>query len=761
MARYFQNQIVNPISNQYSPTTLKYMDEAGTSLQKTTDDRTAELGALQSLFPTGGAQTQNMAKELKDEFMPVIKDLSEELYKTGRVDGAGARMLQVKNQIVNNPKFNALKKDELMNPVALKIGSDPETLDPTQTIQEGYLPNKTWKQRTVDEIANQDSWYKTTKNSDFHKDHKADFYDNVKASVVKTGSVVPGVIYKDDGNGNPMAFNTYTEEAYKGILPEDVRARAADFVKNKDNWNTHGSVAFRQARAAQGGPQYDEQSYIDDLTNGYVGYYSEDASKTTEKPFTTGKKAVAGGGGGGSKNSTGNDDRTLNIIDVAVNQGGATVNNEEQAILHNGTPNANGTFNINATGKTIYTTLVTPKNQLETEQAIRVGKAIPLKNIINKVTADAEEVVFDEFLNKVPYSSNLPGVEPKEYVDPSGGSWHSSSSGVYYTPKNGEKVLVSKDLNSKPSDAFKKTKVYKNLIAGYTNNNEEYKQALADAKREGIDLNDPKLTQELDKYKESGLENLNTALTKINGQLTLMPGSEKNVFSDDEGNPVTSSDAFFRKDQIEKQIAPTDAFWSGGWKNLLEDGIIVPHTIYGVDNNGNPTENEGYLMKMVIPVKGQDWQNITRNIDQATWGEGEFSNKQTQVNQPEVERKIAEIKINKQSSKFNKQFSENPNQFITDWDKDFNDFVSNKNSARFGNAADQGYTEQQVGEINSIKVEAIEAYKNAKNADEKKAAKEILFGLHLKITNPQAYGLYFESLGKQEPQQTSSNPLGI
>ena len=611
MARYFQNTHYDPISQAYNPTTLKYMDEAGASLQKSSDDQLAGLSELQkTLNIVGGRKSTSLAKEFVNQYEPEIQKIYDDIAANGNTKGGLAKIAQIKNKITSSPIYNYIKEDEAYVPYADKLGLNPETRDQSQSINDLYNPNGSWKQVTMDQAKNgfDANIYGEVRNKNFQEDHQ-DIYAKIKEQSTKIGGPVSGLTYKEipDGMGGMVlaGFDVSNQVVRTGISREDVAALANNITKDKTNWNTHESVRFRDLQSKKNnGVGYDQSDYINDLVNNFPGYYGKDSDLTTEKQVSA-KSKMSSSSGSGNTNSPYNMDNIYgdildNIYTDKVKKGengkpvlttGTTSVNEKQMSALVGGEIKNGDMITSLTGRRVY--LTTP------EQVVKEGKSI----IDNRKAVEFQaelNLMQNNIINRLnnPESPEL----ATGYIDPKNGLSYSRVG----LGKNS--YISEKDLSIPGGKGLRKL-----TEKQFAETQNEYKSIKLKAIAQGIDLDDPKTIEAIkDSTKEDEvITTFNQALAEgaLNGEFKLIPAKDgDNVITDKEGNMYGRNYVEMSKDQI-SNISP-DNFWTtgGGYETLLEKGIIKKSWTKNVDGSST------LMYQVPVTIQSDDnTDNITRN----------------------------------------------------------------------------------------------------------------------------------------------------
>lgn len=756
MARFYNTQLVKPIS-QYAPAPLKYIDEAGASLQDQSNKGMLAVDEFQkALNIKGGYKTQQRAKDLVAEYKPQLDQVSAELNSTGNIQVGIEKVAKLVNDLKANPEYQDVMADQ-----AKTASGEPDKLI-TQPgfntyVQDIIDPNTKMFKQTKKGERYDDRWYQAVAPGDTNKEYKP-YYDQVKPVIDKIYNTPVTKTWEDE-NG---AIHTQTLQEgieTESIRKEQVRATLKDYFDKDPNALNKQSIIYNKALAAKEGREYNAESALNDVTNAFLGAYSteKEIQKLGADRIT---RAGKGGKGSGSGEGTeGSDNRTLNIIKEANATGGATTNAAEQAALLNGSFDKDtNTVTINAQDRTIYLNTAKQGTSEEINRSVLLNKAIPLKNQENQIVEKGKELI-----NVLPASAEE--ADSPQYQQPDKDGIHfkkyykvPGTLGVteFDTATNRSKFLKQED--------FERTPYFKENLNKVLTNDPSYQALQEEAKKQGIDLADADLNKNIkDNTKTvAALETLNVALTSINGQMTMIPGTGKNTFTDDEGNLIVKGDAFISKEQMEEQIAPTGTFWTGGYKNLKEAGLIKEHTIYTTNKTtGEQIKTEGYVMKIITPVQGQDVENTTRNIDVNRWGEAKWVADNVPLHVSEVKDELFKVKTEKKIAKFQKDFSKNPDQYISDWDYEFNQFLNGKATDPEGNAiAPPNLTDQERSELNTYKVSVLDNTK----LDKKEKAKE-LFKIKMALTDPQGYNLMFGAppadVGKSQEgwKQTPASPL--
>jgi hypothetical protein len=332
MARYYASQLVKPIS-QYAPAPLKYIDEAGAALQNNTDQQLAGVTDLQkTLNLIGGRKTTGIARELANEYAPQVQQLYDDISANGNTKGGLAKIAQLKNQIASRPEYSYIKQDEANVDNADKLSLDPKTRDNTQSINDLYNPDGSWKQVSMQQARGgyDASIYGAINNVNAQKD-LAPIYDKIKEQSVKIGGPVSGLIYKEgyDNDGNPtlIGYNQNNQKVRTGIATEDIQKIALNLSKDKNNWNAYQSIAFKDAyQKKNSGIPMDESDFVSHIVDNYPGYHSKEEDLTTEQRALTprGSGNGSGSGSGSNQKEHSNDNVLYKVFTNADANGGKT-----------------------------------------------------------------------------------------------------------------------------------------------------------------------------------------------------------------------------------------------------------------------------------------------------------------------------------------------------------------------------------------------------------------------------------------------------
>jgi hypothetical protein len=761
-----------PWVSSYVPLPLKEI-EAGYAKQQDTYDKGMAALADKPII-TGGPTTQDHAKMLRNQVEADTKAMADEAEKTHDYGQLTYKMKNYANRLKENPIYQAVKEDEtlgtaLANDVMMQSGNE-------NYVQWFYDPkSKDLKQQDINKIPSL-SHYKTKKPGDYWKDF-GDVLGKIHEETDISMNMPELVPFKDDF-GNISYKNIQTGKETTGITRDQIKERVALYVKNNKNvWGKESVNYDKAVREEIEKGVFTEDDVINNITDAYLGTYQSKKDIQKENAVPANKSGSGNKKSGDDDDVAGNyDNKLLNIIKESSVNGGAVIDTGDVAAFLGGTKDTKtGTTLINATGRTLYFSVGKQGTQKEVEDDVKMGKAIPFKvkenalikkyhnTILSDIVFDKEDAINNPVSTFATGGGNT-GKPYRELV-----YWGGNLSKNF--KNENEKTIREYDsatgkTRSISINELKNTEFYKAELASFKANDPNgYGVLKSEAERAGIDLDDKDLNEKikgnnLENYET--LDNLNTALTNINGQLEVIPGSGKSFFTDNNGDPVVKIDAFVTEVQM-KNIAPAGimSFMSAdGYKKLEEDGLIKKHTKTIVKDNGEVAEVKGYIMSMVTPAIGLDAETTTRNIDVNQWGNAQWVAKNVQHNTSEVKDELFKIKVEKQIIKFQKEFAKNPDKYITDWDYQFNQFLDGKLKDPDGNLISRpNISDDQRGKLNAAKV-AILDDKNMSKEDKAKS----LFIIKMKLTDPAGYNLMFpggDNVGKQTAQGTSADPLGM
>jgi hypothetical protein len=764
-----------PWVSSYVPLPLKDIELGYKEQQKKYDDAMAAVANEPVI--TGGNSTKTVAQGLENEKNNFLKSVVDEAVETKDYGQVKNKIKAYRNQLEANPYYQGILIDKTLSPAAdATIVGDKDR----QVAQDFYDYDKGEYNQVTDKPFTADH-YAAMAPPDTQKifsQYYKDIGDVIEQQINPDGSLEKQ--FNPDGsisyiqNGTKIVRNVTRDELRKIAAPlmNDASFRAlAPFGYNKlrhkqlfgkDILDANGNVIER-------GSQWDEYNDpLDIFVDNYLKTKREE-TETQKLLYTTKvpKDDTSGGGGdGGTRKQPGEiDNPTLNIVREAHDTGGAMVNGDQAAAIIGGTSDKNGHVTINATGRKLYLNVGNAGNTPEqVEENALIGRTIPYRVKLKNITGDIDGTDSDDLPAKL--------ITTLEKNDPSHNYFSGQGGVILMSNKDGSNQLQIGDAKKVWNDYKDKTITSKRLDdKGNTVITEipmfpEYAALKKAAEADGVDLDDKNINAKIDKIVDAeSLSTMNSMLDNIKGEITFIPGSGKNFTGDDIGNSLLSGDVFVTEEQM-KDMSP-DNFWlpKGGYETLESKELIYPHTLHKTNAQGEDIAVKGYGFHITTPVMGQNTENAVRNVTSNMaggyhqWVAGVVPQQTREVN-----NQLYLYKLEKKANKFQKQFEANPDQTITNFDKDYNDIMSGKyvDSQTGKRVSPPGQKEQT--ELNLAKVKVLEDQKMSK-ADKAR----VLFQIKLRLTDPDAYNIMYpsgsqggeSSMGKQSTQQDNSNPLGM
>ena len=549
----------------------------------------ADLGLLaEQAHVKGGAGTQDRAQGLNKVFDDIINQASNDIVNnpqnTAKISSDYKNKIQA---VMSSPEYNHIKLDEALRPLASQTAADLAINDPNQVHAPGWdSTSKSWKQTAPGDYSDPSQWYGTVHNKNFYADHENDFYKNIKENASALKNMGVELITKFDESGQPYYFNRTTGEKEIGVSKDDVRLLATDFVKNKDNFSTHGSVVFKKLKD----PNYDENKYIEDLVNNYSGYHSKTEEVSSEKQVGAPKigNGKSGSGSGGSvdgdnvvlsdinnleKSPTGSTS-IKNVDQNAIWAGGQVVDlkDENTGVVKKGISVTMNDRNMFIGRKPGSEGMAENKAFAENYNELKAKK-----DKINKAKEDSfyktNGYTKDAYIGQFKETHNIKNVPVwahpetgkafiKNSIDENGiSNFDKLPKDIKeeYIKLYGKKPEIDENTTIDVIGSFglTKTDYDKKMIEGAKlkskNNfkNEEDKLKL-EYKIKGVDLNDAKNSEKLKNYENSLEGKLNTSLSELQGDAIFTPNTGKdNLFKDKEGNIYTEGFFTFSEQQLE------------------------------------------------------------------------------------------------------------------------------------------------------------------------------------------------------------------
>lgn len=773
--RYVNPKDYNYVS-QFVQMPLEYMNKSLTEKQESYDKQLNELTEAQKEANLkGGYQTQELARKTAETYKTKISDLSKQL-ANGNLPGGITAITSLRNDFNTNPDVQTIRYDEQARALAEK-----QHLDPTfaNSVQNYYDPKTGYVQRKSGEAFSPE-WYKLYKPTDFVADHK-DFYSYLKDNLKKTGETI-GYEYKEDADGNPIGwFQKNSNTFVRGITEDDVAPIAGKYASNPENAASHESAIYlHQKGLKERGEGLTPEEYKNQLVKNYPGYHSAIETNETEKQLTRGKAAAANKKGDGSED--GEVTNRLNTImenTAASDSKSSTLTNKDMAGMLNGTPNKDGSIQVNMTDRPTYIKVLegNVKNKAEAEENMHltdfIGLKAELENTKKQAAKEAEAkvgLIFGTAPNDTPFKDFKRDVKTFD--------------GKYYIENAGSNNILLQDVNAQPSDTPTKRMTKDEFIKYETANRLALEKrrdgkgnplgkvaGLEDAaKNKGFDLNDPNLLKKAAKFTNDPLlSDFVIKLQGLTGDRTLRPATDKNGFMDDEGNFITHNNMTMSEDEAENMFGKDSwIFGKEGYKKLEEMGLLKARkvksgegkdaeeeTVYDIPIFNKVNDNVGDLSERVNSANYQ-----AADGSQAEW----FNKNIPSLRQGSLETH-AVLKAKLQKEKAVKEYeNSDPKEYNLNYALGLRESLQNS----IKNQINQGISKEEAQQTSN---QIWNHYQNVikpmpDNTPEQRRAKaKELFDLNLLINDNKTFyklkGIANNDVGKPAPQITGSNPLGI
>ena len=773
MASRFDKTYDNAWVSSYVPLPLKEIQEGYKDQQKTYDEGMAALADKPIIV--GGPTTKDHAKLLRDKVDKDISAMYDDAVKNNTVGQLPYKVKAYKGHLTEDPVWQAVTEDAekgrvLANTILTTPGNE-------SFVQDFYDPKtKEMHQQNINKIPSL-SYYNTITPVDLHKDH-TDFYAGIKPQLTKLGE--ESGRYADelkdadgnpvyDKNGKPMLawYDIKTKHMVKGVTRDDVKKVADSWVQDPELWSTRGSILYRNSKKLKltnGAEGYTPKEYSEDLTNGYVGYYSENADEVTRQQLK-GQESPSRSRSAAVSFEADPDNRPKEIFQRMNDEGGTKVNAEESAAALGGyvDKREKNTVVLPITDRKIYLSTGEGKNKDEIEQNIVFDKAVNYKSKLQNIYSDLDKG------NEVPVIYN---------------------NKKYYLLKSNTNVDENNPYLIIPEGSEKSEKSINNSEAKkiINNGNENATSLIYNAKLEGVDLNDPKLNLKINNtVNDDTNETVSKMLDNLTGEVKFIPSVTHGFISDDKGNMFAKGTVRMTIDQMKSAI-PDETMWfnfwsKGGYKKLERDGLIkkIPSYTYQDENDKTIKVPDSYEMKATIPLEGQDVNNMTRNIivNNAGGVQNEYTDKTVKAKIAEVNNTIFTNKTYKKYDAYNKAIQSSPDKSISILDKEINDLIAGKPTVDikgetiypYGLDHNSPSYNQDIADINALKVSTMESNKS------KFEKAKVLLQIKHKLADANAYDLLYKNnesppqyqgqkyggsgMGKYQPQQDNSNPLGM
>jgi len=774
-----------PWVSSYVPLPLKEIELGYKEQQKKYDDAMAAVADAPVI--TGGNSTKTVAQGLENEKNNFLKSVVDEAVETKDYGQVKNKIKAYKNQLEANPYYQGILTDK-----TLSAGADAIiTADKDRQVAQDYFDYDKGESNQVTDKPFTADHHAAIAPPDTPKIFKP-YYDQIQ-DVIEQQINPDGSLEKQfnpDGsisyiqNGTKIVRNVTRDELRKIAQPlmNDASFRALDpfgYNKLRHKQIFGKDILDENGNVIEKGSQWDDNNDpLDIFVDNYLKTKREETE--TQKLLYTTKvpkdDSTGGGGGGRTKKEAGPvDNPTLNIVREAHETGGAMVNGDQAAAIIGGTSDKSGHVTVNATGRDFYLNVGNAGNTPEqAEENALIGRTIPLKAKEIQIKKENAELLKVLPESQAEARNNLdakyitgsgPNYSEKIYSKRPGrnsGLMQMEAQYVEYDSRTGkERVMDEKE--------FEKTEYYKNKFASINEKDPRYIQLKKDAAKADVDLDDKDINAKIDKIGDAeSISLMNSMLNNIKGEITFMPAAGKNFTGDDIGNSLLSGDVFASTEQMRTISPDNDILPGGGFEELEKQGLIHPHTLHKTNAQGEDVAVEGYVFHITTPVMGQNTENAVRNVTSNMaggyhqWVAGVVP-QQTQ----EVNSQLYLYKLEKKANKFQKQFEANPDQTITNFDKDYNDIMSGKYVDPQTGQKIAAPSQKEQTALNLAKVQVLEDKKMSK-ADKAK----VLFQIKLRLTDPDAYNVMYpsgsqggeaggSSMGKQSTQQDNSNPLGM
>lgn len=762
--------------SQFIEAPLDYMNRALQDKQENFDKQQTELTEAQKEANLkGGYQTQELARKTAEAYKSKIADLSSKL-STGNIPGGINAITSLRNDFNNNPDVQTIRYDEQARALAEK-----QHLDPTfaESIQNYYDPKSGYVQRKSGEAFSPE-WYKLYKPTDFVADHK-DFYSYLKDNLRKTGETV-GYDYREDADGNPIGwFQKNSNTFVRGITEQDVAPIAGKYASNPENAASHESAIYlNQKGLKESGLGLSQEEYANQLVKNYPGYHSAVETSETEKQLTKGK-ATIGKKGSGDKEEATVTNRLNTIMEntAAAESKSSTLTNKDMAGMLNGTPNKDGSIQVNMTDRPTYIKVLdgNVKNKEQAEENMHLTDFIGLKAEVENTKKQAEKeardkigIVFGEAPNDWnPFNDVMPRTTK-------------TADGKYYIINLGQDNIALQDVNTPPGFRPTKRMTKDEFIEFETNNGMEVQKrrdangkplgklaGLEDvAKQKGFDLNDPSLLKKAAKFTDDEVAtNFVVTLQGLTGDRVLRPASDKNGFMDDEGNFITHNNMSITEAEGDELFGTN--FWEpDNIDKLVEKGLVKRRVVK--DGTGKDAED---VTVYDIPIFNKVNDNVadlservnSANYQAADGSQAEWFNKSIPKLREGSLETHAILKAKLQKDKAIKEYeNSNPKEYNLNYALSLRDNLQNSIKNQINQGISKEEAQQTSNKIWNHYQTVIKPMPDNTPEQRKAKAKE-LFDLNLLINDPKTFyklkGIANEDVGKATPQTTGSNPLGI
>lgn len=721
MARYQQSSLVKPIS-VYAPAPLKYIDEAGQSLQNESDKGMLAVDELQkALNIKGGYKTQQRAKDFVAEKRPILEELSNELNQTGRINGGIGRVSSVINGLKADPEYQDIMADQ----TATASGAPDKVITQqgfNQHVQDIIDPTTGQFKQTKKGERYDDRWYNTVKPGDRNAERQP-LYKQIKPVIDKIYSEPVTKSWIDE-NGSTHTQTLQEGVETESIRKEQVRKTLNDYFQNDPSiFNTQAAI-YDKALSDKQGKVWGSQEELDATVDAFLGQYSteKEIQKLGADKITRPGKGAGSGSGSGVAETGLTSELTL-VLNNIEERGESSAVNSTVAAIQNGVDNKDGTYTKNATGSEMYLKVGTTNN---VEKDKKLGQFIPIKVGIES----AKSKIIDSLENLEGSESVTGKIDPRtglSYNMDAAGNIHESElvNNIYKT-----KRIVPKDEYIRMQPEYQKYAKYAS---------ETY----------GIDIEDKDLNSAV---KGKSVEDLaflndfNIKLSGIQGQRVFTPNAQNNITTTDDGRMVSRDNLTLSEEEAE-EIFGSDGWFSDKGVKKLENYKLITKYKKEVPKDGGGKELKTFYNIPVHNVTDLDVRTATRSSEINRWGADKNTEDQMQSKEQRDLNTYNRIVAKKQKEKALSSISNGTPEEI-------NQIFAGAETAITNSSYDQ-----------ATKAVLIDALKATKAKPAGKERNEELYQINLRLTDPEKfYALYGEgdsSAGKSQGEwtKTPAKPL--
>ena len=639
-----------PWVSSYVPLPLKDIELGYKEQQKKYDDAMAAVANEPVI--TGGNSTKTVAQGLENEKNNFLKSVVDEAVETKDYGQVKNKIKAYRNQLEANPYYQGILIDKTLSPAAdatIVGDKDRQVAQDFYDYDKGEYNQITGRPFTAGDYAAM-APPDTQKIFDpYYKQLEKRIIDSIDPALKPHLNADGTITYFQNGVKETRSLSREEVRKLAEPMMADASFRALDpfgynklrhkQIFGKDILDANGNVIER-------GSQWDEYNDpLDIFAANYLGSkYEQD--RTSSAIYTTkaddggGRKATSRRTGGGNDDDGGIENVLRTIAEDVytdkfatsadgkpiIRSGTATIGKDQLGGLVGGIKGTDGRYQVDFTNKDLFY-VTTEQIDLDKENVINNKKAIYLQDELNQMK---KKVV--GALKKYQESGSAEWVHPK-----TGNSYYIDLEGnIHERLTNGTKRIISEEDFGNTQSEYVGVK-NKALSVGIDLDSEEIKKS--------IKLNtedDPKLVA-FNKALEKGL---------LNGRFKVDPASDKdNVITDGEGNMYASMYVDLNEDQLGLMM-PDNAGFGDGWKSLRDH----------VDENGNPDillpyiDEKGktsYRMPVTIKVDNNT-DNLTRDVDLATYGPDNETQREIKIHQGENRVYINYMKGLKQSDNIRK-----------------------------------------------------------------------------------------------------------